>query len=151
MSQGHCPWTGIGVSPQPVKSLGAFDAPVASAPVGSNAAGKTVPTKPVTTGLVLDADKGAVTQGSKPIAIPDVAWTQPKTVVQAKNQVPGEKAVITYVPDGDTAYYKDGWQPGAVPDRLPLTHLRWPRPSTVRKVRITVRSQKEHLTKDDPE
>ena len=98
---------GIGVSPQPVKSLGAFDAPVASAPVGSNAAGKTVPTKPVTTGLVLDADKGAVTQSSKPIAIPDVAWTQPKTVVQAKNQVPGEKAVITYVPDGDTAYYKD--------------------------------------------
>ena len=98
---------GIGVSPQPTKALGAFDSPVASAPAALTAAGNVSPPKPTTTGLVLDTEKGVTKPATKPIAIPDIAWTQPKTVVQAASKVPGEKAVITYVADGDTASYKD--------------------------------------------
>ena len=103
---GSLPMDGKGVFPQPTKSLGAFDAPVAtraSEPPSSAVGGMPAPApvKPVTTGLALDTESGAASLTKKPVEIPKVAWTPPKTVVQSANKTPGEKAVITYVGDGD--------------------------------------------------
>ena len=103
---GSQPMNGIGASSQPTKALGAFDAPVAaraSEPTSSAVGGMTAsaPVKPVTTGLALDTESGATSPTKKPVDIPKVAWTPPKTVVQSINKTPGEKAVITYVGDGD--------------------------------------------------
>lgn len=103
---GSQPVNGIGASPQPAKALGAFDAPAATKaaePASGATAGTAAPApvKPVTTGLSLDTGTGTVNPTKKPVEIPKVTWTPPKTVVQSTNKTPGEKAVITYVGDGD--------------------------------------------------
>lgn len=104
---------GLGKSPAPTKSLGAFEAP---APVKVAAAdGSTATVKPSTDHLSVDLGSGDTTKASQPVTIPkDVQWRQPVTAVQATGPqakgAGGQKAVITYVGDGDSAIgnFKDG-------------------------------------------
>lgn len=104
---------GIGASPQPTKQLGGFDIPK-SVPVPPTQAGAPVTTvKPTTDTVSVNLGSGAVVASSKPVEIPKVQWSQPVTAVQAKGpaaQTGGEKAVVTYVGDGDSVSLnrKDG-------------------------------------------
>lgn len=96
--------------PEAAKSLGAFDAPQVSAPTSVRSTdtglGKAPPaSKPTTENLSLDVATGSTKTISTPVAIPKVEWAKPTTVVQATGEagkLPGTKAVITYVDDGDS-------------------------------------------------
>ena len=100
---GSQPAQGNGVA-QPPKELGAFDAPVP----GKRVTGNTITAaKPIVSNLVLDTGSGAAAPSKSPVKIPDVSWAKPETVVKSTSKVPGEKAVITYVGDGDGASYTD--------------------------------------------
>lgn len=93
--------------------LGAFDAPKAAKPTGGPvvAAGRS-PATPQTDHLAINTGTGDVQNTAKPVDIPqNVRWQKPVTAIRASGQNnAGDvgKAVITYVPDGDTAYGKDG-------------------------------------------
>jgi len=100
---GSQPIQGNGVA-QPPKELGAFDAPVPGKRVTGNT---TTAAKPIVSNLVLDTGSGAAVPSKAPVKIPDVPWTKPETVVKSTSKIPGEKAVITYVGDGDGANYTD--------------------------------------------
>ena len=100
---GSQPVQGNGVA-QPPKELGAFDAPVPGKRVNGNT---TTAAKPSVSSLVLDTGSGAAVPSKAPVKIPDVPWANPKTVVESTSKIPGEKAVITYVGDGDGANYTD--------------------------------------------
>lgn len=108
-ARGTLPMDGLGNSPTPTKSLGAFELP------------DTPTAKPKTTGISLNLEEGKAAPSSKTVKIPDIQWTQPETVVQAsptaintgaKSVVtfvakPGtEKATVTGVKDGDGAFVK---------------------------------------------
>lgn len=99
---------GLGKSPQPAKSLGAFEAPKPAAVPGSSPS--SAQAKPATDHVALNVGSGTTTEASKPVAIPkDVQWQQPVTAVQGKpSSAGGEKAVITYVGDGDSLSAKRG-------------------------------------------
>lgn len=107
------PMDGLGNSPTPTKPLGAFNAP-APTPVTSVAGVATPVTPKASTDQVsVDLGSGSTTAVNKPVAIPDVQWKQPVTAVQATgpaSKIPGEKAVVTFVGDGDSvsATRKDG-------------------------------------------
>lgn len=121
---GSLPMDGVGKSPTPVKSLGAFDAPAPTpiTTVDSKGAPKTVVAKPETTAVALNVGTGSVSTAKKPVEIPDIQWTQPETVVKATPaaQASGagiksvvtfvdkgaEKATVTGVKDGDGAYVR---------------------------------------------
>ena len=93
--------------------IGAFDVPKTATPAGGSvvAAGRS-PTTPQTNHLAINAGTGDVQKSSKPVEIPqDVSWQKPVTAIRASGQNKAGatgRAVITYVPDGDTAYGKDG-------------------------------------------
>lgn len=85
--------------------LGAFTAPAAtSAAPGVPAA------KPVTDHLSVDLGSGNAQKADKPVPIPqNVDWKPPVTAVQAKGpQIAGQKAVITFVGDGDSLSARTG-------------------------------------------
>lgn len=83
--------------------LGAFEAPSVATSDGKRQA----PAQTSTTGMTLNPDSGQMSATKAPVAIPDVKWEKPKTLVESTSKTPGNKAVITYVADGDTAYYND--------------------------------------------
>ena len=93
--------------------LGAFDAPKAVEPASGPvvAAGRS-PATPQTDHLAINTGTGDVQKSAKPVEIPqNVSWQKPVTAIRASGQNTAGatgKAVITYVPDGDTAYGKDG-------------------------------------------
>lgn len=92
--------------------LGAFDAPVAAIPAGGPvvAAGRS-PATPQTDHLSINMGTGGVQPIGKAVEIPDVSWQKPVTAIRASGQNKAGamgKSVITFVPDGDTAYGKDG-------------------------------------------
>lgn len=101
--------TGFGTD-KPAKSLGAFDAPQAVVPVTLGTGKSPLTPKPSTEHVSLNVGTGALTPADKPVAIPKVDWPKPATVVQAAGEagkIPGYKAVITYVGDGDSAFAKN--------------------------------------------
>ena len=82
------------------KKVGAFTLPTGS-PEQSNSSAP-VP-KPKTEHVSLNLGNGNSKVASKPVPMPKVQWAPPVTAVQGK-QVAGEKFIVTYVGDGDTAY-----------------------------------------------
>lgn len=105
--------TGAAVSQQdaaatPTK-LGAFDVPKTAS--GSVAAAGQSPARPQTDHLAVNVGTGETRPAAKPIEIPtDVKWQKPVTAIRATgSNVTGAtgKAVITFVPDGDTAFGKN--------------------------------------------
>lgn len=95
-------------APTPSK-VGAFTAPQPSkATVASSlASGNPVP-EPTATGISINTSTGSVT-ASKPVEIPQVAWGKPEVAVKAKTSTKGgERAVVTYVEDGDGVFLKRG-------------------------------------------
>jgi micrococcal nuclease len=66
--------------------------------------------KPAGEHLSLDLGSGAFV-ATEPVKVPKVAWNKPETVVEAKPSSlkgPTERAVVTYVEDGDTARLQRG-------------------------------------------
>ena len=61
--------------------------------------------------MSLNPNNGAISKTDKPVDIPDVKWQKPVTLTQAKDKG-GERAIVTYVGDGDSASLlrKDGTQ-----------------------------------------
>lgn len=88
------------------KSLGAFDAP---APMASP--DKSAPVaQPSTSSVSLDTSTGAIKPTEKQVEIPKVVWAKPVTVEQAAGdagKIPGHKAVVTFVGDGDSIFTKN--------------------------------------------
>lgn len=83
--------------------LGAFDLPKPAS--GSVAAAGQSPAKPQTDHVAVNVGTGETRPISKPVEIPkDIQWQKPITAVQAINatRAPGNKALVTYVADGDT-------------------------------------------------
>lgn len=99
---------GIGSSPTPTKSEGAFHTPE-PVKVSTPAGVQTV--KPTTDHVTINPGTGAVATADKPLEIPKTAqWQQPMTVVQTKQKYPEGstfKAVATFSTDGDTQQVTD--------------------------------------------
>ena len=82
---------------QPEKQVGAF-----AIPNGTTVAGTSV--KPTTDHVSLNLGDGSTKVAGKAVEIPKVEWRKPVTAVQAAaGSEGGEKMVITYVGDGDSA------------------------------------------------
>lgn len=82
--------------------IGAFDAPAVSTnrvDAGQAAAGQS-PAKPQTSHLAVDLGSGK-TAPAKTVEVPAVPWKAPVTVEKAEKPG-GQRAVITYVGDGDS-------------------------------------------------
>ena len=86
--------------------VGAFEVPKATSS-GQAAAGQS-PAKPQTDHVVVNVGTGETRPASKPIEIPkDVQWQKPVTAVRGDIPKSGTvKAVVTFVPDGDTVFGK---------------------------------------------
>ena len=99
------PMDGLGNSPTPTKQLGAFNLPAPGASAAlPGLVGAVVP-KSSTDTVSVDMGNGATVTNKKSMVIPDVQWKQPVTAVQAAgpaSKIPGEKAVVTFVGDGDS-------------------------------------------------
>lgn len=99
---------GLGSSPTPTKSGGAFELPQApKAASGTDAVAGQSPAKPQTEHLAINVGTGDAKPSDKPVELPKVPMQQPVTVLKASgSNVQGAtgKAIITYVVDGDTAY-----------------------------------------------
>lgn len=57
--------------------------------------------------LAVDLGSGKVEQSKAPVPMPNVTWAKPVVVERANpisNKLPQYKAVVTYVPDGDTVH-----------------------------------------------
>lgn len=82
-------------------------------PVNNGFSGEKKTTPTTATGITLATANGSAVAAapSTPVEIPkNLNWTQPKTVVQA-NSLPkngGEKALVTFVDDGDSAWLQLG-------------------------------------------
>lgn len=120
-SPSSLPMDGLGNSPTPTKSLGAFEAPAPVSVPTIDAKGQTTTkvVKPETTHVALNLATGAAEPSKTPTKVPDVQWSQPVTVVKADPSVqsagPKTKTVVTFaaepgkvtgVSDGDGAYVK---------------------------------------------
>lgn len=85
-------------------AVGAFEAPAPAKVVTAD--GSTTTVKPSTDHVSVDLASGATTKASQPVQIPkNVQWQPPVTAVQAAGpqaKDAGQKAVITYVGDGDS-------------------------------------------------
>lgn len=118
------PMDGLGNSPTPTKSLGAFEAPTPVSVPTVDAKGQTTTkvVKPETTHVALNLATGAAEPSKTPTKVPDVQWGQPTTVVKANPSAqragPTTKTVVTFVPgkaepgrvtginDGDGAFVR---------------------------------------------
>ena len=99
------------VTPAPVQTtsagkVGGFDTIAPTKVVGTD--GNTVKQAATSSAVSINPVNGAVAKASKPIDIPaDLKWKEPVTVVQASAKSKGgERALVTYVGDGDGAFLK---------------------------------------------
>lgn len=99
------PMDGLGNSPTPTKQLGAFNAPEVVPATATTSA-----IKPSTSSMSLNTDSGEVSAAVKLVNIlKGTQFSQPVTVVKASNpSTAPERAVATFIQDGDTATLKRG-------------------------------------------